>query len=89
VALYDVMHGLKTRLTRNIDTLLGELDTSYVALYDVMHGLKRAAWLWTKTEIKERQSYGKLDKEATHSNIDTLLGELDISYVALYDVMHS
>ena len=26
--------------------------------------------------------------DATHSNIDTLLGELDTSYVALYDVVH-
>lgn len=31
---------IKTRLTRNMDSLPGELDTSYVALYHVMHGLK-------------------------------------------------
>lgn len=31
---------IKTRLTRNIDALPGDLDLSYVALYHVMHGLK-------------------------------------------------
>ncbi|KAM7426567.1 Coiled-coil domain-containing protein 17 [Porites harrisoni] len=31
---------IKTRLTRNIDTLPGDLDLSYVALYHVTHGLK-------------------------------------------------
>ena len=30
----------QTRLTRNIDTLPGDLDLSYVALYHVIHGLK-------------------------------------------------
>lgn len=31
---------IKTRLTRNIDALPGDLDLSYIALYHVMHGLK-------------------------------------------------